>query len=126
MRLFLLIGLLSFCSTALSEPVEIWDYAFATRTDELVAGHGASIFKVDSGNRASFLYSQDRLKFELAFRISGSTAHGTLTSTKGRNRSTPLQGAVSYETNRGGCVVRIVFHEGVHHVVLERSAPSGC
>jgi hypothetical protein len=126
MRFCLLVALLAASSTARGAPVEIWSYAFATRTDQPVAGHGSSIFTIDSGRLDSFLYSQERLKFKLEFTISGSSAQGTLTSTKRRNQSTAFQGKVTYQRHKDGCLVQILFHEGVHHVVLERVEPSRC
>jgi hypothetical protein len=125
-RLLFLFSLVIWASPALSEYVEIWSYAFTTRTDEPIAGHGAAIFNPKSGGLVGPMLSQEKLTYEFIFQVSGHTAQGTFTSTKGPKTSIALRGDVTHVNQDDGCLVQIIFREGVHNVVLERVAPERC
>lgn len=128
MRSLFLVALLAFIffDSVRAEKVEIWSYAFVTRTTELISGHGQAIFKPDGAAMAGPMWSHQRLPFEISFALSGTHAEATLTAKRGRNRSVTLSGVVTQTADDEGCLTRIVLTSEVHFVVLERGTVVPC
>jgi hypothetical protein len=126
LRVIVLLGLLSTTFPSYAQDVEIWACAFTTRSDELIAGHGASIFKVNGSGLVGPLLSQEKVGYELRFDYSNQVAHGALSSKTSPDKSVTLRGVVKYSSEGADCLVEIIFLEGVHNIVLERLDEHRC